>query len=64
MTVTFKDLKEFLDTLTPEQLDMPATVYAGDVDDAMEIFSTCFNSEEEMGESIEIYPTMQPFLQI
>jgi hypothetical protein len=64
MTITFKDLKEFLDTLTPEQLAMPATVYAGDVDDAMEIFGTCFNSEEEMGESLKGYPTTQPFLQI
>jgi hypothetical protein len=39
-------------------------VYAGDVDDAMEIFGTCFNSKEEMGESMEDIPVEQPFLLI
>jgi hypothetical protein len=64
MHLTFKDLKDFLDTLTPEQLAMPATVYAGDVDDTMEIFGTCINTDDEMGESMEGYSTEQPFLQI
>jgi hypothetical protein len=39
-------------------------VYAGDVDDAMTIFGTCFNSKEEMGESMEDIPVEQPFLLI
>jgi hypothetical protein len=64
MNMTYKQLREFLDTLTPEQLAMPATVYAGDVDDFMPVFSTCFNSDEEMGESLEGLATTQPLLQI
>ena len=64
MQITYAELKEFIETLTPEQLAMPATVYAGDVDDAMEIFSTCENTEEIMGECMEGYPTNQIFLQI
>jgi hypothetical protein len=64
MQITYAELKEFLDTLTPEQLALPARVYAGDVDDVMDIFSTCENTEEIMGESIEGYATNQIFLQI
>jgi hypothetical protein len=64
MQMTFQQLREFLDTLTPEQLAMPATVYAGDVDDFMPVFATCFNSAEEMGESLEGLDPTQPLLQI
>jgi hypothetical protein len=64
MKVTYAELKEFIETLTPEQLDMPAMVYAGDVDDAMNVFSLCFNSQEEMGESMAGISPEQPFMQI
>jgi hypothetical protein len=64
MHITYQELKDFLETLTPQQLAMPAMVYAGDVDDAMVVFSTCFNSEEEMGESMDGIDVNQPFMQI
>ena len=64
MQITYQELKEFIETLTPEQLALPAMVYAGDVDDDMKIFGTSFNSEEEMGESLEGITTEQPFLLI
>jgi hypothetical protein len=64
MQITYAELKEFIETLTPEQLALPAMVYAGDVDDAMNVFGTCFNSKEEMGESMEDIPVEQPFLLI
>jgi hypothetical protein len=64
MQITYQELKEFIETLTPEQLALPAMVYAGDVDDAMPVFGTSFNSEEEMGESMEGIPAEQPFLLI
>jgi hypothetical protein len=64
MQITYAELKEFIETLTPEQLALPAMVYAGDVDDAMEIFGTSFNSDEEMGESMPDIPVEQPFLLI
>jgi hypothetical protein len=64
MHITYQELKDFLETLTPQQLAMPAMVYAGDVDDAMVVFATCFNSEEEMGESMEDIDVNQPFMQI
>jgi len=64
MQITYAELKEFIETLTPEQLALPAMVYAGDVDDAMTVFGTSFNSDEEMGESMEGIPVEQPFLLI
>jgi hypothetical protein len=64
MQITYAELKEFINGLTSEQLALPAMVYAGDVDDAMVVFGTCFNSPEEMGESMEGIPETQPFMQI
>jgi hypothetical protein len=64
MQHTYAELKQFLETLTAEQLAMPIMVYAGDVDDAMEVFGVCFNSNEEMGESLEGISTEQPFMLI
>jgi hypothetical protein len=62
MQITYKELKAFIDTLTPQQMGMPAMVYAGDVDDAMTVFSVCFNSKEEMGESMDGISADQPFM--
>ena len=62
--MTYAGLRLWLDTLTPEQLAMPAHVYAGDVDDTMPVFGTCVNSDEEMGESIPDAPVTMPFLLI
>jgi len=64
MHITYQELKELIDTLTPEQLALPVMVYAGDVDDAMPVFGTSFNTEEEMGESMEGIPEIQPFMLI
>jgi hypothetical protein len=64
MQITYADLKDFLETLSPEQLSMPAMVYAGDVDDTMTVFATCFNSKAEMGESMDGIDPTQPFMLI
>ena len=64
MQITYQELKAFIETLTPEQLALPAMVYAGDVDDAMAVFSVCFNSPEEMGTSMDGIPEIQPFMLI
>jgi len=63
-SLTYAGLRLWLDTLTPEQLAMTAHVYAGDVDDTMPVFGTCFNSDEEMGESMPDAPVTMPFLLI
>jgi len=62
--ITYQELRDFLHTLTDEQLAQPATVYAGDVDDAIPVFGTCVNTDDEMGESMEGYSTDQVFMQI
>jgi hypothetical protein len=64
MQHTYAELKQFLETLTAEQLAMPIMVYAGDVDDTMEVFGVCFNSDDEMGESMPDIPENQPFMLI
>jgi len=63
MQITYQELKEFIDTLTPEQLALPAMVYAG-VDDAIVVFSVCFNSPEDMVISMDGIPEDQPFIVI
>ena len=64
MQITYAELKEFIETLTPEQLSLPAMVYAGDVDDAMLVFGLSLNTAEAMGESLEGIPSEQPFMLI
>ena len=62
--MTYQDLKDFLETLTSDQLAMTCQTYCGDIDDVIEIFGTCINSDEEMGESMKGFSTEQPFLQL
>ena len=64
MNITYAELLEFIQTLTPEQLAMPAMVYMGDVDDTEMVFGTCFNTDDEMGRSMDGISTEQPFMQI
>jgi hypothetical protein len=64
MKLTYAELKAFIETLTPEQLKMPAMIYSGDIDDTMPVFAVCFNTEEEMGEPMDGISTEQPFMQI
>ena len=54
--ITYAGLKFLLDQLTPEQLAQNVTVYAGDVDDSMAVFGTCFNTDEEMGTALDTEP--------
>ena len=64
MNMTYAELREWLDELTPEQMAMPVSVYAGDIDDYMPVFSVCTNSKEEMGESLEGLDPTQPLMLI
>ena len=64
MNMTYAELREWLDTLTPEQMAMPARVYAGDVDDFMPVFSVCLNTDDEMGESLDGLDPTQPLMLI
>ena len=64
MQITYQELKAFIETLTPEQLALPAMVYAGDVDAATPVFSTSFNTARDMGDGQAGYPEIQPFMLI
>jgi hypothetical protein len=64
MQITYQDVKEFIETLTPEQRALPARVYAGDIDDAIPVSGTAFNTPRDMGESLAGYPEIQPFMLI
>lgn len=62
--MTFGELKAFLETLTPEQLEMPAACYSGDIDEVIEVIGVGFNTKEQMGDPVEEYSEDQPFLDI
>ena len=62
MNITYRQLKEFLETLTPEQLAMNVSVYTGDLDETFPVFGTCFNTDEEMGEELDTLDPGHPIL--
>lgn len=62
MNLTYKQLKEFLDTLTDEQLAMNVSVYSGDTDEAYPVFGSGFNTDEEMGEALDTLDPGHPIL--
>ena len=64
MNITYQQLREWLDTLTPEQMACNVSVYAGDIDEAMPVFGTCFNTDEDMGESLDTLDPDHPIILI
>jgi hypothetical protein len=64
MKITYKELRKWLDDMTPKQLSMPVMVYAGDIDDAMLVFGVCTNSKDEMGQSLDGLEKTQPLMLI
>jgi hypothetical protein len=60
--MTYRELKAVLDSMTAEQLQMPATTYSGDIDEALPIFGTTINTDENMGDSLPGFDTNQIFL--
>ena len=49
--MTFKELKEWLDTLSAEQLNSEVTAYSSEIDEATPI-SVGFNSIDQMGDPL------------
>jgi hypothetical protein len=66
MNLTYKDLKDFLETLTAEQLACNVSVYTGlysrDTDEAYPVFAAGFNTTEEMGEELDTLDSGHPIL--
>ena len=62
MKLTYKQLKEFLDTLTDEQLAMNVSVHASHTDDAYPVLGAGFNTDEEMGEELDTLDPGHPIL--
>lgn len=62
MNITYQQLLDRLNTMTPEQLAMGVQTYSGDIDDTISVIGFSLNTDEEMGESIEDFPTAQTFL--
>ena len=64
MNMTYRDLLEFLNTMTEEELNMNVSVYSGDVDEAFPVFGTSRNTDEEMGEELDTLDSGHPLLLI
>ena len=60
--MTYQQLKDILDTMDAEQLQQSVVTYSGDIDDTIRVIGTSFNSDDEMGESLDTYPQQQFFL--
>jgi hypothetical protein len=64
MQITYAELKDIINGLTPQQLRQPVMVYAADIDDAMPVFATCVNTDQVMGHSLDGLAKTQLLLQI
>lgn len=62
MTITYAELLERLNKMTPKQLAMEVQTYSGDIDDTIPVIGFSLNTDYEMGESLEGFPTTQTFL--
>lgn len=60
--MTYLELRDYLNSMTAEQLMQTVQTYSGDIDDAIEVISTTENSPAEMGESLPGYAESQIFL--
>lgn len=64
MTLTYQQLRDWLDTLTPAQMSCNVSVYAGDIDEAMPAFAVGFNTDEEMGGALDTLDPNHPIILI
>lgn len=64
MNLTYQQLRDWLDTLTPEQMACNVSVYAGDIDEAIPVFAVGFNTDEEMGEALDSLDPNHPIILI
>jgi len=64
MNITYLQLREWLNTLSPEQLACNVSVYAGDIDEVIPVFATGVNTDEEMGEALDTLDPNHPILLI
>lgn len=62
--MTYLELKTFLGTLTPEQLEMKAEVYVGEVDVFFPIIGTEITEGDDTGDYPYSLDDQQPYLRI
>lgn len=62
MTITYAELLERLNKMTAKQLAQEVVTYSGDIDDTIKVIGFSLNTDYEMGESLEGFPTTQTFL--
>lgn len=62
--LTYRDLRDYLNTLTPEELDLNVSVYAEDVDNVWPVLRAVPNSDQELGEELDTLDPNHPVLLI
>ena len=62
MDMTYRELRDFINTLTEEQLDLEVALYSGDIDEALPVYGTGFHTEEQMGELLPNMAVGHPLL--
>ena len=64
MNMTYQELRDYLDTLTPEELNLNVSIYCGEVDEVWPVMGTSRNTDQDMGEEISILDHNHPMLLI
>lgn len=62
MNMTYLELGNIIAQMTQAQRCQPVITYAGDIDDTIRVIGVAENTDAQMGESLEHYPTNQLFL--
>lgn len=62
--LTYRELRDYLNTLSESELDLNVSIYSGDVDETFPVFGTCRNTDEEMGEELDTLDPNHPLLLI
>lgn len=60
--LTYRTLKQYLDQLTEQELDMNVAVLSQDQEEVFPVLGTAHNSEQELGELLDILDPAHPLL--
>jgi len=62
MNLTYKNLKDLLETFTDNQLACNVSVYVEDIDEIYPVFAAQFNTKQSIGKELNTLDLLHPIL--
>lgn len=60
--MTYRELRDYLNSLSEVELDLNVSIYSGDVDEVWPVMSICRNNDADMGEEMDVLDPNHPLL--